>query len=101
MNLFKHLIRSVLRTSRQAQKQSNLRRARPLLECLETRLAPANVFVVPISQAIDGSHFHTLTAAIAAAGTNGVVTVEPGATADSFQFPVVVNRPGITIQGDT
>jgi hypothetical protein len=100
VNLFKHLIRSALRTSRKAQKQSNLRRARPLLECLETRLAPANVLVVPISQAIDGSHFHTLTAAIAAAGTNGIVALEPGATADSFQFPVVVNQPGITIQGD-
>jgi hypothetical protein len=100
MNLFKHLFRLAPRKCRQAQKQPNRQRARPSLECLETRLAPANVLVVPISQAIDGSHFHTLTAAIAAAGPSGGVTVEPGATADSFQVPVIINQGGITIQGD-
>jgi hypothetical protein len=100
MNLFQRLYQSGPRGSSNAHLRRNRLRARPFLEGLETRLAPANVLVVPISQAIDGSHFHTLTAAIAAAGTNGVVTVEPGATADSFQFPVVVNQPGIIIQGD-
>src|SRR5262245_37740137 len=74
------------------------RRARLRLEGLETRLAPASVFVVPLSVAADGAHFHSLTAALPVAGTGGTVTIEPGTTPD----PVAVNvgQPSIVIQGD-
>jgi Domain of unknown function (DUF4214) len=96
MNLFQRLFQSVPRRSSNAHRL----RARPQLEGLETRLAPANVSVVPVNLPSDGSHFYTLASAIAAAGPSGLVTVEPGASADSFQTPVVVDQVGITIQGD-
>jgi hypothetical protein len=72
--------------------------ARLSLETLESRLAPANVFVVPFSQPADSTHLHQLAAAIIAAGGVGMVTIEPGASQDPNQ-PVLVDRE-ITIQGD-
>ncbi len=100
VNVFKNLFRSVPCRSSKRRKLPSRLQTRLSLEGLETRLVPANVLVVPISQTIDGSHFHTLAAAIAAAGANGVVTVEPGASPDPGQTAVLVNQTGITIQGD-
>jgi hypothetical protein len=100
VNLLQRLCQSAPRGSSNAHRKPNRLRARPFLEGLETRLAPANVFVVPMSQAIDGAHFHSLGAAIEAIGPSGVVTVEPGASPDSFEEPVEINEGGITIQGD-
>src|SRR5262249_15542710 len=51
-------------------------RAQPALEGLETRLAPANVFVVPVNQPADSAHFHTLAEALVGAGSSGMVTIE-------------------------
>jgi hypothetical protein len=99
MNMFKNLFRSAPRRASKSRILPNRLRARLLLEGLETRLVPANVLVVPISQTIDVSHFHTLAAAIAAAGADGVVTIEPGASPDPGSA-VLVNQEGITIQGD-
>jgi hypothetical protein len=79
--------------------QFKRRRYQLSLEALEDRLAPANVFVVPVSQASDVTHLYTLADAAAAAGAGGVVTIEPGASPDLNQ-PVVVTQNGITIQGD-
>jgi hypothetical protein len=82
------------------EKSSALRplRARPSVEGLETRLAPASAFVVPVSQVVDSTHVHTLAAAVQIAGDNGVVTVEQGASPDAGQ--VIIGNTGITIQGD-
>src|SRR5438034_6086108 len=74
-------------------------RVRPYLEGLETRLAPASVFVVPLSQQSDSTHLHELVAAVNAAGPSGVVTIEPGASPDPVQ-PVTVTQNGLSIQGD-
>jgi hypothetical protein len=92
------LSRLFRRTSPQVQKPRRCR-MRPSLEALEDRWAPANVLVVPISQAVDTTHFHTLAQAVAAAGANGTVTVEPGASPDITE-PVSISQNGITIQGD-
>jgi Domain of unknown function (DUF4214) len=100
MKLFAHLIRKTHSHLTRTGGRQNVRRARPALEGLETRLLPASVFVVPISQPTDGAHFHTLSSALPAAGTEGVVTIEPGASPDPLQVPVLVNQPRITIQGD-
>ncbi len=100
MNLFKNMFRSVSQRSSKTRRLPNRLRARLLLEGLETRLVPASVFVVPSIQAADVSHFHTLGAALMAAGSNGVVTIEPGASPDAFPTPLPVNLAGITIQGD-
>src|SRR5262249_4779148 len=85
--------------SAHGHKHFRASKARLYLENLETRLAPASVFVVPLSQSLDNSHFHALQPAIAAAGNGGRVTIEPGAVPD-LVLPVVVNQSGITIQGD-
>src|SRR6516164_4646175 len=88
-----------LGSSRRNRSPINVRpRARLTLEGLEHRLAPASVFVVPLTVIPDGAHFHTLASAVAAAGTSGTVTIEPGTTQD----PTAVNvtQTGITIQGD-
>ena len=99
MNLLKKMLPRAARKSSNAHRQPNRLRARLLLEGLEARLAPANVFVVPLSQPTDASHFYTLAVAVARAGTGGVVTVEPGASADVTE-PVNVTTDGMTIQGD-
>jgi len=99
MKFFNRLFRSAAEKSAATQRQPGRFRARLSLEGLETRLVPANVLVVPISQLADGSHFHTLAQAIVAAGVNGMVTIEPGASPDPV-LPVVVNVGEITIQGD-
>jgi hypothetical protein len=72
----------------------------PCLEALETRLAPANVFVVPISQPVDATHLHTLNGAISGAGENGRVTIEPGSSPEPSSNPTIVNKVFLTIQGD-
>ncbi len=99
MKTFKNLFRSPHRRFAKNRPQPNRLRTQLSLESLETRLVPASVQVVPFSQAVDGSHFHTLGVAIGAAGVNGVVTIEPGASPDPGS-PVVVNVGEITIQGD-
>jgi hypothetical protein len=73
-------------------------RARLHLEGLEDRLAPASVFVVPLSAATDSSHFHFLTDATSAAGAGGTVTIEPGTTPDTGA--VTITQSSLTIQGD-
>ena len=75
-------------------------RAQLAFEGLETRLAPANVFVVPVHQPADSAHFHTLAEAVSAAGINGGVTIEPGAAPEPTSTPVVLTPPGISIRGD-
>jgi hypothetical protein len=75
--------------------------ARLFVEGLETRLMPASVFVVPVSQLADATHLHTLADAITAAGSNGMVTIEPGASPDPTQpVNVATGQNGLTIQGD-
>jgi hypothetical protein len=73
--------------------------ARLCLEALENRLAPANVFVVPLSQASDATHVYLLSEAVNLAHTGGTVTVEPGASPDNTE-PVSISTSSITIQGD-
>jgi hypothetical protein len=99
MTTFKQLFRSVLQKFARSQPRPRRFQARLSLEGLETRLVPASVLVVPISQLEDASHFHTLAAGIAAAGVGGVVTIEPGVSPDP-RSPVLVDQEGITIQGD-
>ncbi len=74
------------------------RRARLTLERLEERALLASVFVVPVAVPLDATHFHTLTAALPAAGTLGTVTVEPGADPDAAATSVT--QFGVVIQGD-
>ena len=68
--------------SRNSTSTSRLHR-RPTLECLEDRQVPASAFVVPLTAAVDASHFRTLAEACVAAGASGIVTVESG-TESSF-----------------
>jgi hypothetical protein len=56
------------------------------------------VSVVPVSVPVDFTHFHALVDACAAAGANGLVTIEPGSTPDASY--VNVGQPGLTIRGD-
>jgi hypothetical protein len=68
------------------------------IETLEDRTVPASVTVVPLTTAANNSTtFFTLEDAIKAAGTNGTVTVEPGAIAD---FNIDITQSGLTVQGD-
>jgi hypothetical protein len=72
---------------------------RPQIDVLEERqLMAANVLVVPLAVPVDGTHFHSLSAAMTAAGTGGSVTIEPGAIPDGAT--VFVNLDNLTIQGD-
>lgn len=73
-------------------------RREPAIECLEARIAPAVVYVVPISTPADVTHQHSLASAMSFAGGSGTVIVEPGAP----QEPGVVNvtLAGLTIAGD-
>jgi hypothetical protein len=73
-------------------------RYRPRLESLETRLTPANVFVVPVSVPADATHFYSLTNALANRASGDTVTIEPGANPD--QLAVTITTPNLTIQGD-
>jgi hypothetical protein len=73
-------------------------RSRLCLEYLEERTLPASVFVVPLTVPEDATHFHRIADAAAAAGTDGLVTVEPG-TDSSGPFPEI-HVDGVTIQGD-
>jgi hypothetical protein len=100
MKLFKQLTRLASRSSNNQTRPHKPGRAKLNLEGLETRLLPASVFVVPISQLTDSTHFHSLSTALPAAGTEGVITIEPGASPDPLQVPVTVNQPRVTIQGD-
>jgi hypothetical protein len=77
-------------------------RAQLLVEGLETRLTPTSVFVVPASQIADATtNFHTLADAITAAGSGGLVTIEPGTSPDPTQpINIPSSQSGLTIQGD-
>src|SRR5262245_51066862 len=95
MNLLQRKFQPGRRTSFQVGRpQTQL-----LLEELETRLAPASVFVVPVSHDANATHLHNLADAVAAAGAGGLVTIEPGVSPDLVQ-PITVTQKGITIQGD-
>ena len=100
MHWLRHLYRS---TQRQSPSIPRPRSRVPLcLEGLETRLAPASVFVVPLSQQSDSTHLHELVAAVNAAGPSGVVTIEPGASPDPVQpvggEPVLVPSPEFVVK---
>src|SRR5262249_42223441 len=75
-------------------------RTRLTIESLETRLMPASVFVVPITQPADSTHFYSLSEAVVGAGEAGTVTIEPGAAQDRPGVEVQVIQNFITIQGD-
>jgi hypothetical protein len=67
------------------------------IEGLEERsLMSASAYVVPIAVPVDGTHFHSLGAALGSAVSGETVTIEPGAYSEF----VNVSVPGITIQGD-
>jgi hypothetical protein len=88
------------RKSPSTYQSRNRLRARPALEGLETRLAPANVFVVPVGTlGGNGTFFYTLQDAISHAGPGGTVTIEPGASPDQNQPDLILDN-GMTIQGD-
>jgi hypothetical protein len=95
--VFSSWLRNWKRSAPAARRSAPKRRL--CLESLEDRLVPANVLVVPLSQATDATHFHLLSAAINGAGTGGTVTIEPGASADVTE-PVTVDTKGVTIEGD-
>jgi hypothetical protein len=68
------------------------------LEALEDRTLPANVFVIPVSQPANNvTTFHTLQQALPAAGSGGLITIEPGAVAD---FNTDITENNLTVQGD-
>ncbi|CAN5432545.1 hypothetical protein BH10PLA2_BH10PLA2_15160 [soil metagenome] len=80
-------------------KVRKVRSFRPGVEGLEARsLMAASVFVVPLAMPLDAAHFHSLSAALPAAGAGGTVTIEPGAIADVNS--VLISQLGLTIQGD-
>jgi hypothetical protein len=95
--LFSSWLRNWKRSAPAARRAA--RKQRLCLESLEDRLTPANVLVVPFSEAVSATQFHTLALAVASAGPNGTVTVEPGASPDTTE-PVLISLNGITIQGD-
>jgi hypothetical protein len=89
--------------SRLTQPKSPSRR-RPLrlqstIEGLEDRsLMSATVYVVPMVQATDITHRHSVTDAMTFAGLGGTVIIEPGATPDLGGVNVTMSD--MTIQGD-
>jgi hypothetical protein len=69
------------------------------IENLEDRsLMSSTIYVVPMPQAVDVTHRHTVTDAMSFAGSGGTVVVEPGAVADIGN--VLVTLDNITIKGD-
>jgi hypothetical protein len=121
MNLFQRWFPAM---SRKASSICRPRlRAQLALETLETRLVPTTPrfgirpppphillpeFVVPESQPVDSSHFHSLTAALGVfanplpQGTNVVITIEPGSSPDSGTVSLTQSNSAVqvTIQGD-
>src|SRR4051812_38270128 len=100
MNWLRRPYRSTQRQHSTSARPPN--RVRLLVERLETRLAPASVFVVPLSQAADSTHLYDLGDALTAAGAGGLVTIEPGAVplpSDGTNLASVTER-GLTVQGD-
>jgi hypothetical protein len=90
------------RASRAESRRTKLARRpqafRPAVEPLESREVLSTAYVVPMAQPVDAAHFHSLFAAMPAAGAGGTVVVEPGATPDSGS--VSVTLAGLTLQGD-
>jgi hypothetical protein len=85
--------------SSRSRPSGRVRSRRPGIEALEERaLMSANVLVVPISTPTDATHYHSLTAAITAAGSGGSVTIEPGTSVDAGT--VNVTPSNLVIQGD-
>ena len=78
--------------------------ANSLILDLDRTVAPVSgphVFVVPAGQVENlTTTFHSLAAAVTAAGDDGVVTIEPGASPDPSPVDVTTSQPGLTIQGD-
>jgi hypothetical protein len=87
------LLRNLRRSSSRTRYRSRL-----CLDYLEERTLPASVFVVPLTVPEDATHFHSIADAAAAAGTNGLVTVESGT--DSSGPLAHILGDGVTIQGD-
>ena len=75
------------------------RRFRPAVQGLEDRSLMSTVWVTPIDAPLDGTHFHSLAAAMPAAGTSGTVIVEPGVSPDNGTVNVTLDS--LTITGDT
>jgi hypothetical protein len=98
MNGFKHFLR-LAEQKNPARRASPFPRARPGLETLEDRLAPASVFVVAPSAPADSTHYYSLRDAATAAGANGTVTIEPGASPGDAGA-ISITKPSLTIQGD-
>src|SRR5690349_12203328 len=117
VNPFGYLFRANSRKSSSTRRPPPRLRAQLGLEPLETRLVPVvgifrppiggvvlPEFVVPVSQATDSSHFHSLSDAVGVlanplpVGTRLVITIEPGASPDNT--PVSIMAGGVTIQGD-
>ncbi len=92
------IVRRLPKSPRPGMARKN-RLFRPEIEGLETRsLMAASVFVVPLAAPLDATHFHTVKAALPAAGDNGTVTIEPGAIPSGTMDNVL--QQGLTIQGD-
>jgi hypothetical protein len=91
---------SWLKKNRQNKRPAKGRRVKsfhPGIEGLEERsLMSANAFVVPLGVPGDGTHFHSLGAALGSAVSGETITIEPGA----YSEVVSVSVAGITIQGD-
>lgn len=68
-----------------------------MVEGLEGRALMATVAVVPLSQPIDATHTHSLSAAMPLAGAGGIVIIEPGAIPEAT---VNVTLANLTIKGD-
>src|SRR6476660_239483 len=84
--------------SSRAIRSPRPRRFRPAVQGLEDRSLMSTVWVTPIDTPVDPTHYHSLVAAMPAAGTSGTVIVEPGASPD---FGTVnVNLDSLTIAGD-
>src|SRR5262245_45794686 len=81
-----------------ANRSPRPRRFRPAVQGLEDRSLMSTVWVTPIDTPIDATHFHSLGAAMPAAGTSGTIIVEPGASPDLGT--VNVNLDSLSIIGD-
>ncbi|HLN29644.1 MAG TPA: DUF4214 domain-containing protein [Gemmataceae bacterium] len=86
-----------LRPSRQLSKRLSV-------ECLEQRLVPAVLTVVPETFSTDALHFHSLQDALVASVNGDSVQVEPGASQSAFLAPALFNNTTLALAaaaGDT
>jgi hypothetical protein len=90
------------RPSRARHNSSKAHRARPSLELLESRFAPAAAMftVVPAAGADGVTSFATLAAALGVASSGDVIQVEPGSDPTPGGGSANVTQDNLTIQGD-